>query len=94
MKTIPTNIRIEKQLREDSVKILDDLGLSLSSAITLFLKQVTLNGGLPFRVEYPQKTPSASLLQAINEANELTTDANAKTYNNHQEVLDELGISL
>ena len=41
-------IRINKKDKEDARKIFDKLGLDMSSAIKIFLKQTTLHKGLPF----------------------------------------------
>ena len=90
METVATNIRIEKQLKEESTQILEGLGLSLSGAITLFLKQVTFQNALPFAVKYPKY--SRELKKALKEGEKLANDPNAKTYENFQEVLDELGL--
>lgn len=90
METIATNIRIDRQLKEQSSEILEGLGLSLSGAINMFLRQVILQDGIPFKVEYPK--PSRSLRKAIKEGEKLANDPNAKGYKNFQELLDELGI--
>ena len=90
METIATNIRIEKQLKEESTQILEGLGLSLSGAITLFLKQVTFKNALPFKVQYPKY--SKELKKALKEGEKLAHDPNAKTYKKPQELWDELKI--
>jgi len=41
-------IRINKEEKEEAKKVFDKLGLDMSSAIKLFLKQATLRKGLPF----------------------------------------------
>src|SRR2546425_10876729 len=43
--------RVAAELKENAEKVLAQLGLSTSQAITLFLKQVELRRGLPFQVE-------------------------------------------
>ena len=87
METVATNIRIDKQLKEQSSQVLEGLGLSLSGAINMFLRQVILQDGIPFKVEYPK--PSRSLKKAIKESEKLINDPKAKTYKNFQELLDE-----
>ncbi len=42
------NIRIEKELKNKSSKILEKLGLDMSSAIKLFLSQVVIDKSVPF----------------------------------------------
>ena len=51
--------RIEPELKEDSENILSELGIPMSSAIGLFLRQVVLQRGLPFEVKLPNKKPVA-----------------------------------
>lgn len=63
---------------------------ALSSAINIFLRQSVRENGLPFK---PQRTRRKSEIElASEEADQLMSDPNAKTYNNFQEILDELGI--
>ena len=52
MASIPTTtMRIEPQLNEESSQVLEDLGLTLSGAVTIFLKAVVREQGLPFEVK-------------------------------------------
>lgn len=90
METVATNIRIDKQLKEQSSQILEGLGLSLSGAINMFLRQIILQDGIPFKVEYPK--PSRSLKKAIKEGEKLINDPKAKTYKTPQELWDEIGL--
>lgn len=50
MAKIRTNITLDPKLKKDACKIFDDLGLDLSTGISLFLKQVVVHKGLPFDV--------------------------------------------
>lgn len=56
-KTSAINIQIDSNVKKDATMVLTDLGLSMSSAINLFLKQVIKKNGLPFEVTnvVPQK---------------------------------------
>ena len=49
------HIRIEPDIKEQSENIFKDLGISTSYAVSMFLKQVIYNEGLPFSVELPKK---------------------------------------
>ncbi|WP_288566540.1 type II toxin-antitoxin system RelB/DinJ family antitoxin [uncultured Treponema sp.] len=90
MNTVAMNVRVDKNLKEQATELYNDLGLSLSSAINMFLRQSVKENGLPFK---PQRTRRKSEIElAVEEADQLMNDPNAKTYNNFQEVLDELGI--
>lgn len=88
--TVATNIRIDKDLKKQATELFNDMGLSLSGAITLFLKQSVLQDGLPFRPR--REKPKAPLDKAIEEAEQLENDPNAKTYATPQELWDELGV--
>ena len=54
MATIPTQIRIDKTIKEDANNLFSQLGLDMSSAVNIFLRQCLLHGGLPFSVEIPK----------------------------------------
>ncbi|MFM9970144.1 MAG: type II toxin-antitoxin system RelB/DinJ family antitoxin [Burkholderiales bacterium] len=45
--------RIDQELKDDAQKVLDHLGLSISHAIRIFLRQVVRSGGLPFDMKAP-----------------------------------------
>lgn len=53
-KTELIHIRIEPEVKEQVEGILKNLGINTSYAVSMFLKQVILNGGLPFNVELPK----------------------------------------
>ena len=51
--------RVEPELKEQSESILSQLGIPMSNAIGLFLRQVVLQRGLPFDVKLPDEKPVA-----------------------------------
>lgn len=56
--------RIDPELKRETEKVFDELGLSMTQAITLFFKQVKMRQGLPFAVAIP----NAETRQAIDDA--------------------------
>lgn len=50
-----TNIytRIEPEIKEEAEAILNQLGIPMSNAINLFLRQVVLQRGIPFSMKLP-----------------------------------------
>ncbi|GHT60490.1 DNA damage-inducible protein [Spirochaetia bacterium] len=44
------NIRVDDTLKEQAENVLDYIGLSLSAATTIFLKQVVHRNGIPFEL--------------------------------------------
>ena len=53
-KTDTLNIRIEPKLKKDVEKTLDDLGMNIADAVTVFLKQVVLTESIPFAIRKPK----------------------------------------
>ena len=48
--TSAINIQVDSDVKKEATSVLTDLGLSMSSAINLFLKQVVKHNGIPFAV--------------------------------------------
>ena len=46
-----TTIRIEPEVKREASAILDDLGLSMSTAMNMFLRAVIREGGMPFEMK-------------------------------------------
>lgn len=63
-KSAEVRSRIEPDLKEQSVEILASLGLEISDAIRLFLRQVVAVHGLPFEVRKPNATTIAAIEEA------------------------------
>lgn len=84
-KTAVISARIDPGLKQNVEQILDDLGLNMTQAITLFFKQVELQQGLPFEVRIPNEITRAAL-----------EDARARhgltAFQSAQELFDDLGI--
>ena len=49
--------RIDPKLKQEASQVLSQIGVSTGEAITMFLRQVVLRGGLPFSVRMP-KSPT------------------------------------
>ena len=58
-KTSNVFARVEPELKKQAEAVLNEIGLPMSNAITLFLKQVVLRQGVPFLVVIPPKMPPA-----------------------------------
>mgnify|MGYP002774075058 CR=1 FL=1 len=58
-KTSSVFARVEPDIKEQAEHVLDELGIPMSNAIGLFLKQVVLQRGIPFEMKLPVKKPIA-----------------------------------
>jgi len=90
MKNVTTSIRIDSNTKQAATELLNELGLDLSSAVNIFLKQVVLQGGLPFQVKYPQYKPE--VIEAMEEAEKLSRNPNIKKYSSFSEALEDMDI--
>jgi DNA-damage-inducible protein J len=65
MLTSEIRSRIEPELKEEAQNVLGRVGLNISDAIRLFLRQVVVVKGLPFEVrEVPNAATQAAMLEA------------------------------
>ena len=84
-KTARVQARIEEKLRDEVEPILTSLGLSLTNAITIFLKQVKLKKGLPF----PVILPNAQTRKVIEDADK---NIGTKKFKTTKNLFADLGI--
>ena len=53
-KSATLNLRVDPEVKRSAESVLSQLGLSMSTAVDMFLRQVSLTGGIPFRVALPE----------------------------------------
>ena len=82
-----TTIRIDNDLKKECDLIFDDLGLTMSAAMTLFLKQVIKTRGIPFELKahIPNKETRKTLDAIISKKEKLTGP-----FNSTQELMKDL----
>lgn len=64
-------MRISEELKNEATHILHDCGLTVSSAVRLFLEQVVSHQGIPFEI----KRPTEKMKIALQEAKEIEANA-------------------
>ena len=57
-KTATLNLRVDPVSKQHAEAVLNRLGIPMSTAVDMFLTQITLTGGIPFPVTLP-KAPDA-----------------------------------
>ena len=79
-KTETIRARVEPELKHQAEALLRELGMSVTEAITLFYRQVTMHRGLPFEVKIPNADTAEALHQAESGAGlaEYTTLRNSR----------------
>ena len=58
-KTATVRARVEPKVKEEAEAIFNELGLTMTEAVTLFLKTVSREHGLPFSIKIPNKETKA-----------------------------------
>lgn len=87
--TSAINIHVNKELKDEATTIINDLGMSMSTAINIFLTQVVKHEGIPFLVREPK--PTRQLKRAIKEADKIAAGKKkTKSYNNIEELFKDL----
>ncbi|MCL2570787.1 MAG: type II toxin-antitoxin system RelB/DinJ family antitoxin [Defluviitaleaceae bacterium] len=67
MATTNLNVRIDADLKKQSEEIFNELGLNMSTALTVFLRQTVRSRGIPFEMRL--NTPNEETLAAIKDVN-------------------------
>lgn len=51
--------RVEPEIKEQAEQVLDQLGIPMSNAVSMFLRQIVLQRGIPFEMKLPERKPVA-----------------------------------
>ena len=62
---VSTNLSIDPDLKQDAISLFSDLGMDLSTAVSVFLKQAVRVQGFPFVIT--RENPNADTVAALNE---------------------------
>lgn len=89
MSTTNINVRVDSALKQEAENLFNDLGLNMSSAITMFLRSAINHNGIPFEVKRP--VPNAETRAALDEYEEMKRNPDSyKRYDSFDEVLNEV----
>ena len=50
---------VEPEIKEQAEQVLERLGIPMSNAVGMFLRQIVLQRGIPFEMKLPQEVPAA-----------------------------------
>ena len=50
---------VEPEIKEQAEQVLERLGIPMSNAVGMFLRQIVLQRGIPFEIKLPQEVPAA-----------------------------------
>ena len=78
METTNLNIRTDKDIKIAAEKLFNALGLNMTTAVNIFLRQAIRENGIPFEVKI--HTPNEATAAAIEEGRKLAQDNTVKGY--------------
>ncbi|MDW7658338.1 MAG: type II toxin-antitoxin system RelB/DinJ family antitoxin [Bacillota bacterium] len=82
------SVRMDSDIKQQSEALFKELGMNLTTAINVFLRQSLRAGGFPFDVT--TKPPIETLNATIREARSIAHDPDVKRFNDVEEALREL----
>ena len=88
MATTNVSIRMDTELKAQADELIAELGMNLSTAFNIFVRQSLREGGIPFeiRTDRPNKETIAAMLEAEN----IAKDPKVKGYTDLDEMFADL----
>lgn len=87
---VTINIRTEETVKKEAEKIFNELGLNMSVAINVFLKQVIREKRIPFDITL--NTPNEITKKAIKEGQELLNDKTTQRFRDIDSLRESLDV--
>ena len=88
MATTNVTIRMDTELKTQAEELFAELGMNLSTAFNVFVRQSLREGGIPFEIH--TERPNKETIAAMLEAERIAKDPNVKKYSDVEEALREL----
>jgi DNA-damage-inducible protein J len=89
MATAVLQTRIDTEVKTEAESLFESLGLDITTAIRLFLKQAINQQRIPFEIIPPKYDFSEETLDAIEEAKHISRDSSVKSYSSAKELLED-----
>ena len=71
-------LKIDKNIEKKAETLFSELGMSLDTAINIFIRQAIREGGIPFTINLNEFNQDS--IEALLEAREIANNPNVKTY--------------
>ena len=76
--TTTVNVRMNAELKKQAEELFGELGMNLTTAVNIFIRQSLRQGGIPFNVSLDE--PNRETVSAMLEAKRIARDWNVKGY--------------
>lgn len=89
MANVNVTIRMDSDLKKQADELFTELGMTLTTAITIFAKQAVREQKIPFDVSL--NVPNAETIEALNEFDKMISDKETYTrYDSFDDLLKEV----
>lgn len=89
MATVNMSIRIDTELKKQADAMLSDMGLNMTTAMNMFLRQVVRQGRIPFEIAID--IPNTETMAAMKEVDDMINgNIPAKKYTSTDELFKDL----
>lgn len=88
MATTNVSIRMDTELKAQADELFAELGMNLSTAFNIFVRQSLREGGIPFEIRTDR--PNKETIAAMREAENIAKDPNVKGYTDLDEMFADL----
>ena len=85
--TTNVTIRMDADLKAQAEELFAELGMNLTTAFNVFVRQSLRQGGLPFEIKLER--PNKETIAAMLEAERIAKDPYVKGYNNLDELFED-----
>ena len=82
------SVRIDPELKAQAENLFSDFGMTLTTAITVFLRQAVRENRIPFEIK--RDTPTRATAAAAREAEAIVRDTQVKGYTDPDELFRDL----
>lgn len=87
-KTTNISIRMDSELKDQADALFEELGMNITTAFNIFVRQALREGGIPFDISI--NTPNKKTVAAMIEAERIAKDSSIKGYTDIDELLADL----
>ena len=86
--TTNISIRMDSELKAQADKLFSELGMNLSTAFNIFVRQAIREGGIPFEISLNK--PNIQTIKAMQEAERIAKDPKVKGYTDVDQLFADL----
>ena len=88
--TTNISIRMDNELKVKADALFNELGMSISTAFNIFVRQALREGKIPFEITL--NMPNQYTVDAMLEAERIANDSSVEGYTNLDEMFDDLAL--